>query len=452
MMRYLIFISINLFLIQSSLLSQRFILDKPIGVIGNEVTLYSEIEEQYSLFDDRGVATDNTRCEILESMLVSSLLTHHARIDSVEVTEDEVEAQLDTRINRILSMMGNDLEQFEAYYGMSITDAKNLNREDLEKKLLAERMQARIMENITVTPAEVIDFFNKIHPDSLPFFNSEVELGEIIYNPMVNEEERTKALETINGILERIHAGEDFAVLARNYSDDAGSSQQGGDLGRNGRGTFVAEFEAAAFNLEVGDISPVVETQFGFHIIQLMERLGNLITTRHILIKPEIKDKDLDLARNHLLEVREKIMNDSLPFIQAVKEYSDTESQSYSNSGRMVNPKSGNTFFETGDLDPDVFFAIDTIDIGELTGPVEFRSPRGDVFYKIIQLQSRTAPHKASLRQDYSKIQTAAKESKKNSIFNEWIEDKIKDTYILVDAVYHGCQNMEKWQVRTIKP
>jgi peptidyl-prolyl cis-trans isomerase SurA len=425
MMRYLIFISINLFLIQSSLLSQRFILDKPIGVIGNEVTLYSEIEEQYSLFDDRGVATDNTRCEILESMLVSSLLTHHARIDSVEVTEDEVEAQLDTRINRILSMMG---------------------------KLLAERMQARIMENITVTPAEVIDFFNKIHPDSLPFFNSEVELGEIIYNPMVNEEERTKALETINGILERIHAGEDFAVLARNYSDDAGSSQQGGDLGRNGRGTFVAEFEAAAFNLEVGDISPVVETQFGFHIIQLMERLGNLITTRHILIKPEIKDKDLDLARNHLLEVREKIMNDSLPFIQAVKEYSDTESQSYSNSGRMVNPKSGNTFFETGDLDPDVFFAIDTIDIGELTGPVEFRSPRGDVFYKIIQLQSRTAPHKASLRQDYSKIQTAAKESKKNSIFNEWIEDKIKDTYILVDAVYHGCQNMEKWQVRTIKP
>ncbi len=443
-------ISILFFLLCHVSGSGQVVLDKVIAKVGKEFVLLSEVEEQYAIWAERGSVPDDARCNILESMLVSNLLVNRAQIDSIEVTDEEIESQLDARMEQILGMMGNDMNQFESYYGMTVSEAKELNRNDLRKKLYAERMQQQIIENIKVTPSEVIAYFQKIPKDSLPYFNAEVELGEIVYKPPVNDAERARAVAKAEQVLLELRDGADFGDLARKYSDDRGSAQQGGDLNWAVRGNLVPEFEAAAYKLDTGEISPIVETEFGLHIIKLMEtRRGNSIHAQHILIRPAITEKDLEKARARLMEIRNEIISDSISFEEAVKKYSDPKAQSYTNGGRMVNPKTGNTFFETDPehLDADIFFAIDTIDVGEITGPVEFRANTGDLIYKIFRLQSRTPPHRASLGQDYSRIQEAARQSKRNQAFNEWIDENIQNTYIEVDPHFQGCPNLESWNL-----
>ncbi|RLD18276.1 MAG: peptidylprolyl isomerase, partial [Bacteroidetes bacterium] len=245
--------------------AQALVLDKVIAKVGNEYVLLSEVEERIALASEKGDPPEGARCKILEELLVTNLLVHHASIDSMEVPDAEVEDQLEQRINQILEMMGDDVSQFEDYYGMSITQAKEMNRTDLRKKLNAQRVQASIMEGIKVTPAEVLEYFDAIPTDSLPFFNSEVEIGEIVYKPKINPAEQQKALDKINEVKERLENGESFEELARTMSDDLGSGRQGGSLGRNTRGTFVTEFEAAAYKLNNHEITDIVETQFGYH-------------------------------------------------------------------------------------------------------------------------------------------------------------------------------------------
>ncbi len=431
--------------------TQAVVLDKVIAKVGNEFVLHSEIEEQYALWAERGgVVPEDARCTILESVLVSNLLVHRAQIDSLIVTDEEIDSDLDARMEQILAMMGDDMLQFEAYYGMTVSEAKELNRNDLRKKLFAERMQNQIVDGIKVTPSEVIDYFHQIPKDSMPYFNSEVELGEIVYKPPVNDAERARALAKANEIMVQLQSGADFAELAKKYSDDVGSGQQGGDLGWTIRGALVPEFEAAAYKLDVNELSPIVETEFGFHIIKLpQQRKGNSIKAQHILIKPTITEADLEKARMRLMEIRTEIISDSISFINAVKKYSDKKVQSYTNGGRMTNQRTGNTFFETDPehLDADIFFAIDTVNVGDVTGPVQFRTQQGDIIYKIFQLQSRTPPHRANLSQDYSRIQEAARQSKRNEAFNEWIDENIQNTYIIVDEHYRTCPNLQKWNV-----
>jgi len=431
--------------------AQSLVLDKVMAKVGKEYVLLSEVEERYALALEKGQEPEGLKCTILEELLVTNLLVHRARIDSMEVPSEEIEDQLDKRISQILEMMGDDISQFESYYGMTISQAKELNRIDLRKRLNAQKMQASIMEGIKITPAEVIEYFDDIPTDSLPFFNSEVEIAEIIYKPQVNPAERKKALDKINEVVEKLNNGESFEDLARKYSDDLGSGQQGGSLGRQTRGTFVTEFEAAAYKLNNHEVSDIVETPFGYHIIRLDGRWGDALSVSHILIRPKITMEDLDTAMAFLMTIRGGILSDSISFAQAVREYSDDDAQSYSNSGRVTNPKTGNTFFETADLDHQIFFALDTLDVLSITEPIEFREPRGDVFYKLVELQSRTPPHRASLQRDYSKIVNAAKQSKQNEAFATWIDNKIQGTFILVDDYYNNCPNLEKWNVESIK-
>ena len=432
--------------------AQAYVLDKVIAKVGNEFVLHSEVEERLSLWAKNSEVPEGARCTILEELLVTNLLVHRAQIDSLEVADEVVEKQLDRRFTDILAMMGNDAKQFEEYYGMTITQSKEFMRADLRKKLNAEKMQSSIIDGIRATPAEVINYFERIPKDSLPYFNSEVEIAEIIYKTKVSKEARLAALGKIQMIQDSLANGGNFESLARRYSDDRASGSQDGYLGRSPRGSFVQEFEAAAYQLETGEISDIVETEFGFHLILLKKRLGTVIDVSHILIRPEITDEDIQKTEEKLLQIREEIRQDSISWKDAVKKYSDSKAQSYSNGGRVVNPKTGNTFFETADLDPDIFFATDSIDIGEVTVPLSFRSQTGDVVFKLIQLQSRTPPHKASLRQDYSKILNAAKQSKRNEAFNEWIDEKILGTFILLDRTYDGCENLQRWNIQDIRP
>jgi len=423
------------------------VIDKVVGVVGQELVLLSDIEDQFSLAKKRQPELeDGARCIIMDQVLAQNLMLNQARLDSIIVTENEVESQLDARIKQILQYMGNDEKQFEEYYGATVTKVRSQFRVDLENKLLIERMQQQIISDATVTPSEVKDFFNQIPKDSLPFFNSEVEVAEIVIYPSQNLVEKTKAREQLESIRQQIIDGTQFEELARKYSDDPGSGAQGGDLGWATRGSYVGEFEAEAYNLETNELSEVIETQFGYHLLELLERRGNSIHVRHILITPQITPADEELARKRLDSVRNLVLIDSLPFGYAVTRFSDEDEPSFTNGGNLVNPKSGNTFYEVGDLDPDIYFTIDTMEVNDFSKPFEFTTQRGRKGYRAIQLRSRTKPHKASLALDYSKIKAAALESKKNKFMSEWVEQKIRDTYIELDPQFSSCEDLEKWK------
>ena len=422
------------------------ILDKIAAKVGSELILVSDVEEQFDYLEDRkGFAEDFDRCLILHNLMAQKLLVSQAILDSIEVQDEEVDSQLDARIDHTLGLMQNDVKMFEEYYGQSINEVKSGFREDLKSQMLADRMRGSILSGINTTPSEVKEFFNQIPKDSLPYFNSEVEVGEIYYYPPLNDVEREKAREKASSLRERIAVGgEDFAELAKLHSDD-GSANSGGDLGWVKRGTFVPEFDAVVFNLEDGELSTPAETEFGFHIIQLINRRGNSVHCRHILIKPKKTEEDFKIAFEKLLEIRRKVEADSISFIKAVRLYSNKKQQSFNNGGRMINPNTGQTFFQVNELDPDIYFATDSMDIKQLSKPIEFTDQRGERFYRMVYLFSRTNPHKADLRQDYSKIKNAAVESKKGLHFEHWMANKIGSTFIKVDELYNQCTNLDIW-------
>ncbi len=424
------------------------VLDKIIAKVGSEVIFHSEVEEQMAMARERKQNPgQKDQCQILESLMAQSMLVHYAKIDSVAVTDAEVDGEIDARMNQILAYMNNDRKLFQEVYGQTVSEMREQVKEDMKRKLLGDRMQAQVMDNADVTPADVLTFFHSIPTDSLPYFNAEVELAEIVGYPEVNLEEQEKALEKIGKIKAELKSGEDFATLARKYSED-GSARDGGDLGWTTRGSFVPEFEAAAFQLEVNETSDIVETDFGYHLIQLLERRGNSIHSRHILIRPKITKEDLKLIQDRLDSVRMLILTDKISFVDAVAKYGDSKVQSYTNNGRMINAKTNNTFFETGDVDSEIFFSIDTLEIGEITPPIEYRTPLGDYSYKIVQLQGRTSPHQANLKQDYSRIQAAARESKRNEVFGIWVDKHIPNTYIVIDPQYKDCEDIARWQAQ----
>lgn len=441
-------------LLSFSAFAQRQIIDKVVAQVGGELILLSEVEEQHAMLQSQqGVLPDNAKCFVLDQILVQKLLVNQAKLDSIIVSDDEVEAQLSARIDRILTLMGNDVQQFEDYYGQTVSQVKAQFREDLKNQILSERMRGQVMADVKVTPAEVKEFFAQIPADSLPYFSSEVEVGELVIMPETSELEKTRARQKLESLRQRIvEEDADFAELAGKFSDDFGSGRGGGDLGWTRRGQFVPEFEAAAYNLEPGEISDIVESQFGFHLIELLERRGNTIHARHILVKPKITETDLQKTARKLDSIQTLIVVDSMSFSAAVKKFGDKTQQSYNNDGRMVNGRSGNTFFEIADLDSDIFFVLDTMNAKGISKPFKFATPQGEKGYRIVQLQSRTKPHQANLGQDYSKIQKAAIEAKKSKFVDDWIASKVDATFIKLDNQYGTCENLQKWQEELKKP
>lgn len=426
--------------------NNRAVIDRVVAAVGNEIILLSEVQEQFAYAQKENPNLPNEfQCVALQNLLVQKLLVNQAKLDSVVVKDAEVDAQIDARIERLRAYFNQDDKAIEEFYGQSVVQMKAQLSTDMRNQLLAERMQDKITSKATVTPAEVKRFFDAIPKDSLPYFNSEVEIREIIYKPKVSQAERAKALATIEDLRKRItEKGEDFAELAKKFSDDPGSAAQGGNLGFQKRGTFVPEFEAAVYNLEPNQISAVVETEFGFHIIQLLERRGNIVHCRHILIKPEITEADMLSAKSTLDSVRALILDGQMSFTYAVKKFGDKNQQSYNNDGRVTNPRSGNTFFEIADLETSVFFAIDGLKVGDIAEPFRFKAPDGSEMYRLVQLVSRTKPHKADLKLDYGKIQQAALEQKKGDFTEKWVLEKLNTTYLSISDMYDDCPNLRE--------
>ena len=421
------------------------LVDKVIAKVGSEYILLSEIEEEfaYAKSKDPGVS-DDIKCVILDNMIAQKLVIYHAKIDSVEITDAEVETQLDYRFESVLRQMNGDEAFFEEYYGASVAEMKERYRDDQKHKILAEKMQHKLISEIEITPKEVEKFFKNVPSDSLPYFKSEMEISEIVSLPLVNDVERQKALDKIKILREKVVNGtETFADVATKNSQDPGSAARGGDLGFAKRGVYVPEFEAAVFSLAKDEISDIIETEFGYHFIQLIERRGNSVRARHVLIKPEITQADLDKTKVLLDSVRQLITIDSLSFENAVKKYSVKSVPSYANGGRVKNQNSNNTFFAADDLDPDTYFAIYDLKPGAISKPMLITMPDGKKAYRLIQLNSTSKPHKANLKEDFDKISNFAKESKKNEYFLNWLKTKRTETYIYTDPLFSYCKTVE---------
>lgn len=425
-----------------SIAQESLVIDKVIAKVGTETILMSDVEQQFSYAKAENNDTPDMRCEILQSLIGQKIIIHQAKLDSVIISDEEVDASLTFKVDRVLSQMSGDTEMFQEVYSMTPAEMKDNLRDDERNQILVQRMQSTILDQVNITPKEVKAFYNSIPPDSIPYLSAEVELSELVIKPEVNKEERTKALQKVLDIRNRIiDGGEDFAELASKYSDDIGSGRRGGDLGFAQRGTFVPEFEAIAYTLEKGEISEPVETEFGFHILQLIKRAGNRINLRHILVKPVITENDRLLARNKLDSLR-LLAVDSTEFAVLVKSNSVEDVPSYNNNGLIQNPNTGKTIFSMSEIPSNIYFAIDGLEVGDVTEPLEYPLPTGETYYRIVKLLTKSKPHKASLEQDYSKIQNFAKESKKNLYFADWLESKIKGTYIDVDSQYLQCPDL----------
>jgi peptidyl-prolyl cis-trans isomerase SurA len=432
-----------LFVLQGlNMTAQEMLVDKIIGVVGNQAILLSDIEGQHALLEkQQGVLPEDARCYILDQLLVQNMLVVRGKLDSLIIDESQVDAQLAARIGQIMQYMGGDESQFIEYYGKTPDEVKEDFREDLTNQLLAQQMQQMVLNSVKVTPSEVVDFYNQIPKDSLPYFNSEVEVGEIVIKPTPNKKELKRIYDKLVDIRKQIIADETlFPKLAKANSDDLGSARVGGDLGWAKRGQFVTEFEAAAYNLSQGEISEPIKTKYGYHIIQLMGRRGNLINTRHILIKPDILEEDIQKAYNTLDSIRTLVEADSITFEYAVFKFSDEDEQSKNNAGILLNPQTGATVFEIGDLPPEIFFAVDTLKESQISAPVRFENIQTDeIQFKAILLVSRTAPHVANLKDDYHKIQNATLERKKLSYMENWVKEQKDKIFIKIDGEYSNC-------------
>ncbi|MCC6752731.1 MAG: peptidylprolyl isomerase [Saprospiraceae bacterium] len=423
-------------------------IDKIIAKVGTEIILYSDWQEQIQFIRSRQSSPLETsnECSILEGLLIQKFLVNRAKVDSVEVKDEEVEQQLNARIEQILAYFNNDHEKFREYYGQSVADTRERFRDDLKNKLLTERLQNKIIGEVRISPEETRQFFEQIPKDSIPYLNAEVELSEIVYYPRLEEDQKVMAKERLEKILMRIREGEDFSKIASVQSDDATSARNGGLLGWAKRGTFVPTFEAVAFSLEKDSISGIFETEYGYHIVQLLERRGNSVLCKHILIKPRYSEDNYKQAQRHLDSIREVIVRDSIPFELAVRQYSDKRAESFNNGGQLLNPKTGTADFETADLDPDVFFAIDQLDAGQVSKAFSSTQPDGNKIFKIVRVNSKKAPHRANLKDDYAKIQQAAQENKKSQKFQEWLAANVPKAYISLDpSLQVRCPDVAGW-------
>ena len=416
-------------------------IDHIVARVDNYIILQSELEMGYENFVANGNTPNaNTRCELLQGLVMNKVMVAKAEIDSVEVSEDRVLSQLEYNLSVVLQQIGSE-ERLEELYGKTIEEYREDLYDDMKENLTIQEMQRVITEGINVTPREVKRFYERIPRDSLPFYSTEVIVGQFVKKPTTSTREDARVRNMLLGFKKQIENGEaTFEDLAAKHSEDPGSARRGGNLGFVSRGNLVPEYEAAAMSMKPGEISDPVKSQFGYHMIQLIERRGNQFNSRHILVRPRSGQADMEEAFAYLDSVRTRILADSaIRFEKLAKEYSE-ETFTASNGGYFVNPNVGGLRISVKELDPSVFFTIDTMRVGIISPPVVFETPEGETAARIIYYKERVPPHQANLADDYQKIKAAVLASKKNDALMEWFEEARKEVFIYVDPEYQNCR------------
>ncbi len=427
--------------------AQEQIIDEVVAVVGANYILQSDIEAQYIQYRMQGAIKDAraTRCAILEDMLFQKLLLNQAELDSVQITDDQIEQTMDARFRYYIQQFGSQ-EKLEQFYKKPLLQIKEEFRTLVQEQLMVDEVEQKLTKDIKVTPSEVRNFFNKIPTDSIPMIEMEYEVGQIAKEPIISKEEMEATRERLRGLRERILKGENFAALATLYSEDPGSARKGGEVGFVSRGQLYPEYEAIAFSLKKGEVSDIVKSKAGYHIIQLIERRGDMINTRHILLMPKISDDDLARASKLLDSVANLIREQKMTFEEAALKFSDDPGRI--NGGLLLNPMTGNTSFTANQLDPKVFFAIDKMNVGDVSKPMAMINEEAKKTINLYYLKKRTEPHRANLKDDYSVIQEWALGEKKNKAINKWIGEKIGKTYFRINEYYTDCSFKHNWELR----
>jgi peptidyl-prolyl cis-trans isomerase SurA len=426
--------------------SHKQLLDKVVGKVGKYAILESEVKSQaLQMKMQQGLTTGEhtLKCQILEKLLIDKLMLHQADLDSIVVGDEQVEAELDHRMRYFIQQFGSQ-EKFEEFYKKSTLEFKEEMRPQIRDMILIGQVQQTLTKDVKTTPTEVRKFYKSIPADSLPSINSEVEVAEIVKLPPINAKEIKRVRDQMAEYRERILSGSSsFKTIAVLYSEDPESAKKGGELGFFSRGEMYKEFEAAAFKLKEGEISDIIETKAGFHIIQMIKRKGDYVNVRHILLIPKPSPEDLLKAQQELDSIATLIEEGKIDFLEAVKKFSDAPNKN--NGGLLLNPASNSSLFETSQLDPAVFFVIDKMEVKEISKPVPFKTEEHKDAYRLLYLKRRTEPHRANLKDDYDKIQQWSLESKKSEAIHNWILDSLGETYINVDSSYQDCNFKYNW-------
>jgi len=424
--------------------AQEQVVDEVVAVVGSKIILKSDIEGQYVQYKMQGNIGNASamKCQFLESILFEKLLLTQAELDSVQVTDNQVESTMNQRFRYYISQFGSQ-QKLEEFYQKPILEIKEEIRSLVKDQLMAEQVQSKITENIKITPSEIKAFYNRMPDDSIPFIDTEYEIGQIIKQPPVSTEALSEAKEKLMNLRQRIVKGESFSTLAILYSEDPGSAKKGGELGMFSRGEMYPEFEAVAFGLKPNQVSDIIKTKAGLHILQLIERKGDYVNVRHILIQPKVSPFDLAKASSYLDSIAGVIKHDSISFEKAALKYSDDPGKI--NGALMVNPQTNTSRFEAKQLDPKVFFVVDKMKVGEISKAVPLTTEEGKQAFQLLYLKVRTDPHKANLKDDYNKIQNWALEEKKGKAIDDWIKSKTDKTYISIIDEFKNCNFQHKW-------
>lgn len=424
---------------------QEEVVDKVAAVVGRNIVKLSDVEKSFAQVRlKQGISNaDSYRCEMLESMMISKLLIYKGEVDSIEVTDDEVENYVQYELKNMLRQFGTK-EAFRQATGYTYDEAHDFYFDMYHDYLLSHRVQANLTETVKVTPAEVASYFNSIPADSLQMIEEEYEVAQILMQPKISETERDRVRTELAKLRERVLNGEKFSMLATLYSQDPGSSKKGGELGFFTRGDMVGEFESAAFALKPGEVSPIIETQYGFHILQLIERRGNNINCRHILICPKVSAEDLLKSRIKLDSIAQAIRQGNITFEEAAKQYSDGTTKTI--GGVMTDAYTGsNRFTKASFAERYPGISISNMEANEVSNATPLTTDDNKDAYHIITLIKKHPSHKLNLADDYDKIQNAALEKAKNDKVMEWAQRQIRNTYIRIADDYKDCNFKLKW-------
>ena len=447
---------IGLFILMGCIVSgnptqaQDKVVDQIVAVVGKNIIMKSDIEAMYQQEQAKGTTTDgDMKCEILENLLVEKLLLAEAELDTtITVSDSQLNQNLDQRIQYYITHLGSEKE-VEAYFKKSIVDIKADLQDVIKNSQMTQQMQEKILDKVKVTPSEVRLYFKNLPVADVPQIDAQVEYAQITVQPLISLEEEDRIKSTLRELKRRIESGESsFAPLAVLYSEDLGSARNGGELDYTGRGSLDPAYAAAAFNLKGDKISNVVKSEFGYHIIQVMDRKGEQIKTRHILMIPKPSAKSMEKAFGQIDSIADFIRKGTILFKDAALRYS-YDKDSRNNGGTVINPETGESKWKMSELDPDVSKVIAKMNVNEISKPIKTIDPKNQqTIYKIIKLINKNNAHKANLRDDYVELSNVYMASKKEKTLDEWVRDKQAGTYVHIDDSYLNCNFKYKGWVK----
>lgn len=427
-----------------SVYGQDNVIDEVVWVVGDEAIFKSDVESERLNAQYEGRKFDgDPYCIIPEQLAVQKLFLHQAAIDSIEVSEQEVIGQVERRTNWLIEQVGGSKEKLEEYYNKTSTQIREMLRENIRDGLTVQKMQQHIVGEIKITPAEVRRYFKDLPQDSIPFVPTQVEVQIVTLEPKIPLEEVERVKKTLRDYTDGINSGKmSFATYARFYSEDPGTARRGGELGFMGKGELVPEYANVAFNLQdPNKVSKIVETEFGFHIIQLIEKRGDRINTRHILLKPKVEEKDLEAALVRLDSIADDIRNQKFTFDDAAT-YISQDKDTKNNHGLMANKNTGTARFEMQDLaqvSQEVAKMVENMNVGEISRAFTMINDKGKEVCAIVKLKSRINGHKATISEDYQRLKAIVMEKRSEDKLEKWIKEKQKHTYVRINEKWQKC-------------